>query len=119
MFQRLFQSRVTFNNHIDVAAEWASNMRLFEATGVGTCLLTERQPNLSNYFEPEQEVVTYGSASEAAERYQWLCDHPLERKCIAEAGQRRTLRDHTFVQRAPELDALIRDQLARTQRRSA
>lgn len=111
MFRTLRRSLVTFNNHIDLSAEHASNMRLFEATGVGACLLTERQRDLSAFFEPDAEVVTYGSPEEAAERALWLLDHEAERRAIAGAGMRRTLRDHTFDRRARELDALIRREL--------
>ena len=37
MFQQLHDSRVALNTHIDISPVNASNMRLFEATGVGTC----------------------------------------------------------------------------------
>ncbi|MFN6031973.1 MAG: glycosyltransferase [Dolichospermum sp.] len=38
----------------------------------------------------------------------WLLDHPQEREAIAKAGQARTLKDHTFAQRAIQLDEIIR-----------
>jgi spore maturation protein CgeB len=34
--------------------------------------------------------------------------HETERQRIAAAGQKRTLRDHTYVQRAAQLDEIIR-----------
>lgn len=108
MFQRLHDSRVVLNNHIDLSSNNASNMRLFEATGVGTCLLTDWKDNLSRLYEPDYEVVTYRSPAEAAEKARYLLDHEEERRKIAEAGQQRTLRDHTVFQRAQQIDALIR-----------
>jgi spore maturation protein CgeB len=99
---------VTLNSHIDAAKNWASNMRLFEATGVGTCLLTDWKPNLCKYFDVDREVLTYKSIDEAREKYDWLMDHPREREMIAIAGQKRTLRDHNFQCRAHELDDIIR-----------
>jgi glycosyltransferase involved in cell wall biosynthesis len=112
MFQLLSDARLALNTHIDLAREHASNMRLFEATGVGTCLLTERQPDLGRLFKPDEEVVAYGSTEEAIERVEYLLDHPDERRRIAKAGQKRTLRNHTFEERAEQLDQLIRNGLA-------
>jgi hypothetical protein len=111
MFQLLSDARVALNTHIDLAREYASNMRLFEATGVGTCLLTERQPDLDRLFEPDGEVVTYNSADEAIERVEYLLDHPDELRRIAQAGQTRTLREHTFKERAEQLDQIIKKML--------
>ena len=108
MYQMVHNSKVTFNNHIDISAQFANNMRLYEATGVGTCLLTDWKENLSDIFEPGVEVVTYRNAEEAAEKVQYLLAHDDERCRIAEAGQRRTLKDHTFDLRAIQLDEMIR-----------
>jgi hypothetical protein len=108
MYQTLRRSRCTFNSHIDVSRDSASNMRLYESTGVGTCLVTDAKSNLAALFEPDREVVTYGSPAECIEKVRWLLDHPAERDAIAQRGQARTLRDHTFDQRALQLDGLIK-----------
>jgi spore maturation protein CgeB len=105
MFQVLSEARVSLNC-VDFGE--AANMRLFEATGVGSCLLTNHRDNLKELFELDHEVVTYASAQECLEKATWLLDHPRERAEIARSGQRRTLRDHTFEHRAQALDALIR-----------
>ena len=107
MFQQLHNSKVALNTHIDISPLSASNMRLFEATGVGTCLLTDWKVNLPELFEPDVEVVTYRSSEECIEKVRYLLEHEDERKSIATAGQRRTLRDHTFAQRAEALSDLI------------
>ena len=111
MFQKLHETKVALNSHIDISPVSASNIRLFEATGVGSCLLTDNKSNLATLFEPDKEVVAYDSAAECAEKVRYLLDHENERRAIAEAGQRRTLRDHTFKQRAGELDRIIRARL--------
>ncbi len=108
MFQALRNSKVTFNSHIDISSRSASNMRLFEATGVGTCLLTDWKENLQDLFEPDKEVVTYRSAEECVEKVTWLLEHPKEREEIAKAGQERCLRNHTFDIRARQLDEIIK-----------
>ena len=85
-----------------------NNLRLFEATGAGTCLVTDWKANIREFFEPEREVVTYRSADELCERLQYLLEHDAERKQIAESGQRRTLKDHTYENRIPELIKLLK-----------
>ena len=81
----------------------AGNCRLFEATGVGTCLLTDARSNLTDFFEPDYEVLTYDSPEECFEKLNFLKENPAERDKIAERGQARTLRDHTFERRAESL----------------
>jgi spore maturation protein CgeB len=81
----------------------AGNIRMFEATGVGTLLVTETASNLSQIFEPDQEVVTYRSKEEAVEKIRYCLAHENERRSIASAGQRRTLRDHNSRVRAQEV----------------
>ena len=107
MYQRLASSLITLNTHIDLAANHASNMRLFEATGVGTCLLTEWQPDLHEYFKLDEEVVTYKSPEEAAEKVRYLLDHDSVRLGIAKAGQSRTHANYGFNRRAMALDTVI------------
>jgi spore maturation protein CgeB len=109
MFQKLHDSKVSLNTHIDISTGHASNMRLFEATGVGSCLMTEWQPNLSDLLEPDFEIITYRSAEEAVEKKNYLLDHEAKRRKIATAGQHRTLRHHNFSIRARQIDAWIRE----------
>jgi hypothetical protein len=102
-YQVLFDSKITLNSHIDIAREYADNMRLFEATGVGTLLLTDAKVNLPNMFTPGKEVVVYHTPQECVELARYFLDHEDERRAIAEAGQRRTLAEHTYCHRMEEL----------------
>lgn len=114
MFQQLHDSRVALNTHIDISPVNASNMRLFEATGVGTCLLTDWKANLPELFQTDAEVVAYHDAAECVEKVKYLLAHEAERRRIAAAGQRRTLRDHTFASRAAQIDGIIGEALSKT-----
>lgn len=98
-----------YTNHTTGATYvgYATNMRLFESTGVGSCLLTDWKPNLKDLFEVDTEVVTYKSIDECVEKAKWLINHPLECKQIALAGQQRTLKDHTLEQRVYILSEAI------------
>ncbi len=108
MYQQLHDSRVCLNTHIDISPVSASNMRLFEVTGVGSCLLTDWRANIATLFDPEIEVVTYRSPEECSEKAKYLLDHKDERQQIARRGQQRTLRDHTYQQWAAKFDEIVR-----------
>lgn len=107
MYRALARSRITLNRHINVAENYANNMRLYEATGVGTLLLTDRKDNLGELFEVGKEVVAYSSAEEAAELIRYYLAHPDEAQAIARAGQARTLREHTYGHRMEELVSIL------------
>ena len=83
MYRALARSRITLNRHIDVAENNANNMRLYEATGVGALLITDRKDNLGELFEVGREVVAYGSAEEAVELIRHYIAHPEEARGIA------------------------------------
>lgn len=107
MYRALARSRITLNRHINVAENNANNMRLYEATGTGTLLITDRKDNLGELFEINKEIVAYSSPEEAAELINYYLEHPAEAQAIAAAGQRRTLAEHTYYQRMQELVPIL------------
>jgi spore maturation protein CgeB len=110
-YRVLARSKIVVNRHIDCAGDWASNMRMFEATGMGACLVTDNKKNLGDLFKPGVECVAYDGLDDCVEKIKYLLKHDAEREAIAAAGQRRTLRDHRFDQRvaamAERIDGLI------------
>ena len=111
MYKILSQSKVVFNKHADAASGNVGNMRMFEATGMGTCLLTDTGNNMSDLFEEGKEVVTYRTIDEAVEKVNYLLDHPHEAEQIAIAGQARTLKDHTIMNRCQQINEVIQKKL--------
>jgi len=116
MYQVMYRSAMTLNTHGDRAA-YAGNMRLFEATGVGTLLVTDWQENLHEIFEPGKEVIAYRTPEECAELIQYYLEHVEERETIARAGQERTLREHTYYKRMQELVDILERYLSSPRRR--
>ena len=116
MYRAQARSRITLNRHINVAENNANNMRLYEATGVGALLLTDRKDNMGELFEIGKEVVTYSSAEEAAELIRYYLAHPEEAQAIARAGQARTLREHTYRHRMEELVPILERHLGADRR---
>ncbi len=106
-YEILARSKIALNSHIDCFENYAGNMRLYEVTGMGACLLTDWKINLPEFFEPDVEVVTYQSVDECVEKVNYLLGNETERQAIAAAGQKRTLQDHTYKQRVEELHETI------------
>jgi hypothetical protein len=111
MYKAFAASKIAFNNHAQVAGDCSVNMRMFEATGAGACLVTDHKKNIKDFFEPDHEVVTYKCRDEALDKIKWLIEHPFECEKIAMAGHCRTLRDHTFYKRAQLLHSVILKEL--------
>ena len=107
MFRSLGMSKITINTHIGIAANHANNMRLYEATGMGCLLITDRKSDIAEIFEPNKEVVCYDSPYECAELINYYSRHHSERDRIARAGQRRTLIEHNYENRIRELATLF------------
>lgn len=107
MFQKLQQSKIVLNKHSNPAEGTVDNIRLFQATGVGTCLLTDTGKNMGDLFEEDREVVTYSSTEECIEKAKYLLENEGIRKQIAEAGQKRTLKDHSAANRYRLIHGLL------------
>lgn len=112
MFKAISKSKIGFNSHGGVAGDYAANIRLFEVTGVGACLVTDHKKNITDFFTPDKEIITYKTSDECIEKVNWLLSHPNELRRIAEGGQKRTLSDHTFERRAKELHEIISNELS-------
>ncbi|MGA7723021.1 MAG: glycosyltransferase [Ignavibacteriaceae bacterium] len=111
MYNTIADSNISLNIHGGVAGNYAANIRLFEITGAGSCMVTDWKKNLNDIFEIDTEVVAFKTAEECIEKVKWLLNNPTEREKISRAGQRRVLKDHTFAKRALQLDEIIRKEL--------
>lgn len=108
MFNILYNSKMTMTKHIDsVAGEYANNMTLFEATGVGTLLITDEKKNLGELFKVGEEIVNYKNAEDLGNKIKYYLEHEEERKKIALAGQKRTVECHSYKVRMAELIIII------------
>lgn len=118
MLSLLRRSAITLNHHGDVA-DYANNMRLYEATGTGCLLVTDRRAHLGDLFAIGDEVAAYDDARHCVELVtRYLADEPA-RAAMAAAGQRRTLAEHTYERRAEELVGLLRERFSDRLGRSA
>ena len=101
MYEALHRSKITLNSHIDaVSTTEAGNMRLYEATGVGTFLLTDWRELLHELYEPNRHLATWRTPIDCVECITHYLSRDDEREAIARSGQEHTLANHTYGHRA-------------------
>ena len=111
MYNLFSHSKIVLNFHVGVAGDYAGNMRMFEVTGIGSCLLTDNKKNMSDLFNTGSEVVVYDNADDCISKVRWLLEHEDERKKIASAGQQKTLKSHTVENRCRSIIEIINNEL--------
>tara|TARA_Y100000310_G_scaffold81608_2_gene78158 strand:- start:10306 stop:11742 length:1437 start_codon:yes stop_codon:yes gene_type:complete len=107
MFHIWQRSKLTLNAYADNGYQFPSNPRMFEATGVGSCLVVENTPGIADFFEPDKEILTYQSIDECIEKVNYLLVHESERIEMAIAGQKRTLESHSYKNRCEQLNEYL------------
>ena len=87
-------------------------MRLFEATGMGAALVTDWKPDLVTLFR-ENEVASYQTLEELFAVLTRLSQSPSEVRSLGAAGQKRTLKSHTYSQRVEMVSDFLKAELAK------
>jgi spore maturation protein CgeB len=88
--------------------------RVFEAAGAGACLITDEWEGIEEFFEPGIEVLVARNGAEVAAALGRLTRE--DARAIGRAARRRALAEHTYAQRAEQLEAVLG--IARGRRRS-
>ncbi len=104
MFRLLAASRLVLHHEVGTSP---ASLRLYEATGVGATLITNRVPDLASRFEPGVDVLVYDRPEEAIDLVRELLADETRAARVGSSGQQRTLRDHTVEVRAAELDRIL------------
>lgn len=86
---------------------WSPATRVFEAAGAGACLLTDAWEGIGDFLEPGAEVLV---AVDGAEVAALVADLDRRRgREIGEAARLRVCREHTYAQRALQVDHILAD----------
>lgn len=107
MYDVLRRSKITFNRHIDVAEMNANNMRMFEATGMGSLLITDQKENLKDLFNENIEVISYNQKEDALEKIQYFLKNTQKASEIAKRGRQKTHNIHSYSNRMGELVQIL------------
>ncbi len=108
MYEIFAKSKIVINRHINISKNYANNMRMFDATAMGALLITDAKSNMSEFFKVGTEVVVYKNAQDLIKKIKYYLNHPEGREKIAKAGQKRTLKEHTYRVRMNELDKILK-----------
>lgn len=110
MYEIIARSRITLNHHGEILP-YANNLRLYESTGLGTLLLTDNLPGLSDKFEIGKEILAYSNADEGINYIKAYLKDDKQRELISLNGQRRTKTSHDYLNIIQELTEIVSNQL--------
>lgn len=100
-------SRMTLNltrGHM-VQAGYSPSVRLFEAAGCGTTIVSDTWPGLGEFFDPGKEILIPSSWEDIV-RYVDETDD-AEIRAIGRAGQERVMSEHTSERRARQFEEYV------------
>lgn len=104
MFALLGGWKISLNRHIDMSGNHANNMRMYESTGMGALLLTDRK-NKNSLFEAEKEIIEYDNLNDLVEKIDYFSNNLDVAEKIAKAGQLKTLEVNTYQVRMAQLSS--------------
>ena len=88
-----------------VANGWSPPTRVFEAAGAGACIITDEWEGIELFLEPAAEVLIARDGQAVASHVEGLT---LERaREIGRAARERVLREHTYAQRAEQVEDVL------------
>lgn len=70
--------------------------RIFEICMCGGFLLTENIEGITDYFEPDRDIVTFSTIEEGVDKARFYITHEKSRARIAHSGLQRARRDYCF-----------------------
>jgi spore maturation protein CgeB len=79
--------------------------RVFEVGGAGACLITDAWEGIEEFLIPEVEVLTARDGAEVAGLIEDL--EPERARAIGTAARERLLAEHTYAQRAEQVEGII------------
>jgi spore maturation protein CgeB len=101
-------ARMVLNLNRDsmAAVGFSPPTRVFEAAGAGACLITDEWTGIDAFFNPGSEILVAASAEEIVD---WLRTiGPRQSFRIGAAMRQRALHEHTYAQRAAQVDRIVR-----------
>ena len=111
MFSILRRSYITINCAIDFHLPLVGNMRMYEATECGALLFNDMGVNLTDLFNPATEIIAYEDPEDCLVKIKYYLGHRDEGERIAQTGQERTMRDHTYKNRMKQVAGILEEKL--------
>jgi hypothetical protein len=107
-YQCLASAKICLNIHIDLATDFSGNMRMYECTGVGACMVTDKKITNSELFDVNNEIIEFSSKEHLLHI---LRDAELDNYAdvakIAKKGQLKTLSRYTVSRSLDSLNTIL------------
>jgi len=97
------ESKIVFN----ISIKDDINMRVFEALGTGSFLLTNELPTLNKLFEDGLHLITYNNYKTMIDYTDYYLRHDQERELIAKSGYNEVISNHTYQKRWEKIKKVI------------
>lgn len=88
---------------------FALKLRDFDAPMSGSLYLTHDNPDLRSLFDIGREIVTFSDIPDMVAKVRYYLTYDKERECIASAGRRRAVADHTWGLRFRSILSVIHE----------
>jgi spore maturation protein CgeB len=100
-------SRLTLNltRREMVEAGYSPSVRLFEAAGCGSAIVSDSWPGLATFFAPEEEILLARSSADMISLLKHMTTEDARR--IGRRAQERVLAEHSADQRALEFEKAV------------
>jgi spore maturation protein CgeB len=96
---------VNINRDSMAAVGFSPPTRVFEAAGAGACLITDHWAGIETFFEPGREILVAAGPEELVAYLRHVS--VAEAKEIGQNMRKRALREHTYVLRAKQFEAIV------------
>jgi len=111
-YQRLSSARIGLNIHIDMATKFSGNNRMYDVTGVGTCLISDKKKTNSNLFDTSKEIIEFDTKEDLLKILKNAKnDNYLKTSEIAKKGQKKTLYHHNVFKTFDKLDSVLKKKI--------
>ena len=85
-------------------------LRVFDIMGAGGFLITNYQPELLEYFVPDEDLVIYYDYQDLVDKIAYYLEHEEERVRIAENGMKKVRECHAMGNRIKEIESILFEQ---------
>jgi len=93
-----------FNNHDSSSiTKQHLHLREFEAPMCGSLYFTNYCEELTEFYEPDKEVIIYRNEYELLDKVRYYLSHPAEAEKVRQAGYKRALKCHSYQARFRDL----------------
>jgi spore maturation protein CgeB len=93
-------------NRADMAATgFSPPTRVFEAAGSACCVVTDAWDGIETFFSPDHEILVASAADDIVRHVRGTSRE--DARSIGLAARQRVLADHTYAQRAADLEAVL------------